>query len=234
MSFPNDPRPSKAIVKGLSLLLLLGAAVYLLRWAGLLDVLDTKWVDAKIRGHGAAGALLYVGASALCMALGAPRQLLCFLGGYAFGFTWGTALAAAASGLACLAATSTARLLGRDVVMRYLGRRVRQVDDFVGRRPFGMAVTIRFLPVGSNLITNLAAGVSRIPLWPFVLGSLVGYLPQTVVFTLFGSGVNVSSTIQIVLSVVLFLVSAGMGVSLYRRHRAERRQPPVEPFEDQG
>ncbi|MFW5837371.1 MAG: TVP38/TMEM64 family protein [Desulfovibrionaceae bacterium] len=223
MSLPRDTKPIKSVLKGLALLAILGVSVYLLRSAGLIDTLDTRWVDARIRGHGVSGAMLYIAVAGFFIALGAPRQLLCFLGGYAFGFAWGALLAAMASGLGCLVATVTARLLGRDVVVRYLGRRVRQLDDFVGARPFATAVTIRFLPVGSNLFTNLAAGVSRIPLWPFVLGSLVGYLPQTVVFALFGGGVNVSSTVQIALSVVLFLISAAMGVALYRRRRAERR-----------
>jgi uncharacterized membrane protein YdjX (TVP38/TMEM64 family) len=224
LNLNNGFRAIKPILKGLILLLILGASVYLLRWAGLLDVLDTRWVDAKIRGHGAAGALLYIAAAGLFMTIGAPRQLLSFLGGYAFGFFWGSALAILASGLSCLTASLIARLLGREVVLRYFGKKIRLVDDFVGARPFTTAMTIRFFPIGNNLIVNLAAGVSRIRLGPFVLGSLVGYLPQTIVFALFGSGVNVSSGLQVALSVVLFLVSSFLGLSLYRRRRAERRQ----------
>ena len=35
------------------------------------------------------------------------------------------------------------------------------------------------------------------------------------------SGVNVSSTAQIVLSVALFLAATALGLGMYRRHRAE-------------
>jgi len=233
LSSNNGSRPIKPILKGLTLLLILGVSVYLLRWAGLLDALDTRWVDARIRGHGAAGALLYVAVAGFFMTIGAPRQLLSFLGGYAFGFLWGAVLATLASGLSCLTASLAARFLGREVILRYFGKKIRRVDDFVGKQPFTTAMTIRFFPIGNNLIVNLAAGVSRIPLRPFVLGSLVGYLPQTIVFTLFGSGVNVSSGLQITLSVALFLVSSLLGLSLYRRRRAERRQASASQEEDE-
>jgi len=75
------------------------------------------------------------------------------------------------------------------------------------------------LPLGSNLVTCLAAGVSGVSALAFISGSAVGYLPQTIVFTLIGSGIEVDPEMRIGLSVVLFVVSGMLGVYLYRKHR---------------
>ncbi|MBN2141097.1 MAG: TVP38/TMEM64 family protein [Desulfovibrionaceae bacterium] len=214
------------VVKGLALLACLGLAVAFIRWAGIADTLSQAWFDSEIKGHGPLGVLTYIGLAAFLMALGMPRQIICFLGGYAFGFVLGTIWASLGSLLGCVLAVAFARFLGRDFVVHRFGPRLARVDAFLEKSPFATAMTIRFFPLGSNLLTNLAAGVSSIPLVPFVLGSSVGYLPQTIVFALFGSGVNVSSGARMALSVFLFLISAVLGIGLYRRHRAASGRRP--------
>lgn len=212
----------KPLLKGLAMLALMGLAVWALRWAGEQGVLsDRQWFDAHIRDHGAAGVLLYVAVAGVLTALGVPRQFLCFIGGYIYGFWWGLALATVGSGLGCGLAVGFARFFARDFVAYRFKGRVAKVDAFLRRDPLRMALIIRLLPLGSNLVTNLLAGVSSIPVRPFLAGSVLGYLPQTAVFALFGSGVNVSSMAQIGLSVALFLLATILGVSMYRRHRSE-------------
>ncbi len=212
----------RPVLKGLAMLALMGLAVWGLRWAGEEGILsDRQWFDAHIRNQGVLGVGLYVAVTGLLTALGVPRQFLCFIGGYIYGFVGGTLLGSLGSGLGCVLAVGFARFFARDFVLHRFGRRVARVDAVLRRDPLRMALIIRLLPVGSNLVTNLLAGVSSIPARPFVLGSILGYLPQTVVFALFGGGVNVSSVTQIALSVALFLLATALGVGMYRRHRAE-------------
>ena len=54
---------------------------------------------------------------------------------------------------------------------------------------------------------------------PFFLGSLLGYIPQTLVFALAGSGVDVGAAWRIGIAVALFLVSGVIGAWLYRKYR---------------
>ncbi|MFT5539807.1 MAG: putative membrane protein YdjX (TVP38/TMEM64 family), partial [Alphaproteobacteria bacterium] len=84
---------------------------------------------------------------------------------------------------------------------------------------FSTALLIRLLPVGSNLLTNLAAGVSGVRAVPFVAGSTLGYVPQTLIFALVGSGLHIEPALRIGASVVLFVVSGMLGVYLFRRYR---------------
>ena len=99
------------------------------------------------------------------------------------------------------------------------GARIKRIDDFLSASPFSMSLLVRLLPIGNNLATNLAVGVTNVRALPFLLGSLVGYIPQTMVFALIGSGVNVDPALRIGLAVALFLISGMIGVWLYRKYR---------------
>ncbi len=209
----------RLLLKGLVMIASLAAVGYGLKISGLGGILTQGWVDSQIKGHGLAGILLFVGLGSGLIAIGVPRQAVSFLGGYAFGLLQGLALASAATLLGCMLCFFYARLLGRELVLHQFAGKVRRIDDFLKDNPLSMAVLIRFLPVGSNLFTNLMAGVSSVPPLPFFAGSLLGYLPQTLVFVLLGTGVQVDPLLRIGASVALFLVSAVMGVVLYRRLR---------------
>ncbi len=209
----------KALIKGLTMLGVLALSVYLVRYAGLSEALDTKWIDDHVTSRGMTGVMLYVGIAAFFSAIGFPRQLICFMGGYAYGFALGALLGTIGTGLGCAFAFTYARLVGRSFIQSKFGARIQKVDDFLSRSPFNMALTIRFFPLGSNVITNLLAGVTSIPAIPFILGSTIGYLPQNIVFALFGSGVNVSSTMQMVMAVILFVLSTLLGFKIYQKYR---------------
>ncbi len=206
-------------LRGIILIVSLIALGYALKVGGLGSAIDESWIDTQIRGRGITGEVLFVVIGFLFTGVGLPRQIICFLGGYAFGFGLGTALGLLATTLGCIAAFGYARVLGRDFVASRFPRRVRKIDDFLHDNPLTMTLLIRLLPVGSNLVTNLAAGVSGVRGAPFIAGSALGYLPQTIIFALIGSGIALEPGLRIGVSVLLFVVSGAMGVYLYRTYR---------------
>jgi uncharacterized membrane protein YdjX (TVP38/TMEM64 family) len=102
------------------------------------------------------------------------------------------------------------------------GHRLRPLRDALAHSPFQATLALRLLPVGNNLALNLLAGMAGLSLWPFLAGSALGYLPQTVVFALLGKGIRVEGAWQLALAAALLLVSFGLGLWLLRRHRAAR------------
>ena len=221
---PSEPTARKSltgpVLKGLLMLVSLAALGLAVRALDLQHVLDERWVDEMVRGHGATGWLLLAGAGALIIALGLPRQLVAFLAGYAYGFLGGTALCTVSVAVGCALCFWYARFFGRDFVSRRFGRRVARVDEFLRKNPFQTTLVIRLMPVGSNLITNLVAGVSAVGAWPFLSATTLGSIPQTMVFALLGSGIQVDAAWRVGLSVVLFAASSILGVQLYRRNKA--------------
>jgi uncharacterized membrane protein YdjX (TVP38/TMEM64 family) len=83
-------------------------------------------------------------------------------------------------------------------------------------RPFAATLTLRLLPVGNNTLLNLLAGATGLRALPFLLASLIGYLPQTIVFVLAGSGTQLGRGTKLGVAFVLFAVSAWLGVLLLR------------------
>ncbi|MBM3565314.1 MAG: TVP38/TMEM64 family protein, partial [Alphaproteobacteria bacterium] len=206
------------VLRSAALFLSLAAIGGALHFSGLADAFNERWIDSAVRGQGWRGELLFVAAGAAFISVGLPRQMIAFLGGYAFGMIEGTLWAWLAAVLACIASFGYARVLGRQLVATRFPGRIRRIDDFLADNPLTMILLIRFLPVGSNLVTNLAAGVSKVSAPVFVGGSAIGYVPQTVVFALIGSGIAVDPGIRIAIGAVLFAASGALGVYLYRRY----------------
>jgi len=82
-----------------------------------------------------------------------------------------------------------------------------------------MALLIRLLPLGSNWMVNIAAGVSGVRSVPFFTGSALGYVPQMLIFSLVGSGARVDRFWQVAIAMVLFVIAAFLGGYLYRKYR---------------
>lgn len=212
----------KVLFSGLTLMATLIAAGFIIEMGLLDDWLSATWIDRAVRDHGLSGELLYLGVAGLATALALPRHVVSFLGGYAFGVGLGTALALIATEIGCVLSFFYARAIGRPLMSARLAARTRRVEDFLAGNPFSMTLLIRLLPVGNNFLTNIVAGVARVPARPFLLGSLVGYVPQTLVFALAGSGVDLGTAPRIVIAVLLFVVSGVIGTRLYRKYRHGR------------
>jgi uncharacterized membrane protein YdjX (TVP38/TMEM64 family) len=210
---------ARVILKGLALILSLALLGYLFKTSDLGNSVNEAWIDARVRGHGVNGALLFLLMGGLLTAIGLPRQIIAFLGGYAFSVGLGTLLGALAALLGCMLSFGYARLFAKGLLRDRLGERAGRFDRFIHDHPFSMTVLVRLLPVGNNLLTNLAAGISSIRARHFFAGTLLGYLPQTLVFALVGSGVHIAPALKLGLAVVLFLISGVLGAGLYRRFR---------------
>jgi uncharacterized membrane protein YdjX (TVP38/TMEM64 family) len=186
------------------------------------EVLNKNWVDVHIRNSGWSGMLVFLTIGALTSAVGAPRQMIAFLGGYAFGFVNGCLLSTLAVTLGCIGSFNFSRQLGRPMVNQRFAKKIQKVNRFLQDDPLSKTIVIRLLPVGNNLVTNLVAGVTQVKALPFVLGSCIGYVPQMAIFALMGKGIVVMSVWKIVLSAALFIISAALSLRLYKQYKAAR------------
>lgn len=217
-----SPFRPKLLLRGLILIATLIAVGLLIEKLGLRSMLETHWIDSQVRGRGLVGEALFVGVGLAFTAIGLPRQIVAFLGGYAFGLVIGTGLAVLATLGGAVLAFYYARFMGRSLLRPRFPERLRRLDSFLSENTATVAVLLRLAPFTNNLATNLAAGLSRARPLPFFAGSLAGYLPQTLVFALLGSGFEVQPQLRMGLSVLLFVGSSALGVWLWRRYRRSR------------
>jgi uncharacterized membrane protein YdjX (TVP38/TMEM64 family) len=210
---------------GLGTLLLCLAFGLIISNVGLFDAFNQTWIDRDIRDAGLSGAVYFLSIGALVTACGAPRQIVAFMGGYAFGFSLGALLATLAAILGCVAAFYFSRLFSRNI-LRSVSRRkfaiqANRVNHFLSQQPTRKTIIIRLLPVGSNIITNLVAGATDVSAKAFFIGSAIGYIPQMLVFALLGKGLLIGSEWKIALSVILLLISSLLSFSIYRKYQRE-------------
>lgn len=210
---------AKLVLRSVALFALLIGVGVLIKTTSLGDMLDKDWIDEAVRGHGIQGELLFLAVGAFFTAVGLPRQAVAFFAGYAFGVGLGTLIGVAAAALGCVTTFLVSRYLVRDLVIHKFPERLKRFDAFLSANTFTTTILIRFLPLGSNVLTNMLAGVSSVRISPFVAGSAVGYIPQMLIFAIAGSGFAVEPNLRLAASVVLFAVSGALGLWLYRRYR---------------
>ena len=221
----NTPEfQNSRISKYLPLLAALALLLLLPKLLGLAG-LNQEWLKEVCTTPGGYGPFIYLGLGATLVGVGFSRQVVCFLGGFVFGLTKGLALATLASGIGCLLAVGAARFFRRTFQRRF-GSRLDKVNGFLSKNSFHAAMAIRFLPVGSNLLTNIGAGVSQVSITGFFWGTMIGYLPQTVIFTIMGSGVGVSSYWMMGMGAVLMGASALLSRRMFQRYRREMVEQP--------
>ncbi|MDE8345342.1 MAG: VTT domain-containing protein [Acidocella sp.] len=166
---------------------------------------------------GVRGPAMFLLLATLLMAIGLPRQVPAFVAGYAFGPWYGSFIALVAQLLACSLDFIWARAIGQDFVRRRFGAKLKKTDAALAANPFLATLMFRLMPVGSNILLNLAAGLSSVPILPFLAGSAVGFIPQTIVFAIFGQGSAPSHAHMLILGGVMFVASAALGLVILRR-----------------
>ena len=88
---------ARALLKGLTFILSLALLGYLFKLTDLGNSINETWINENVRRHGLQGMLLFLMMGALFTGIGLPRQIIAFLGGYAFSVMLGTLLGALAA-----------------------------------------------------------------------------------------------------------------------------------------
>lgn len=200
-------------------IILLGSFVYPpARW-----VPTAQWGE-QLQGSGASGLLVFSASAIVATAVGLPRQMVAFIAGLAYGTMQGLLISLIAALLGCyLTMRFSKAFLSRWVTARF-PRMVSTLDRLLVRDAFLKVLILRLQPLGTNLLTNVCAGFTRVSQRSFLAASALGYIPQMLVFAMLGAGVRVGSSAQISISIVLMGVSLILAGYLYKKYGDESRE----------
>lgn len=163
------------------------------------------------------GALILTLILTPAMAVGLPRQIAALTAGFLFGASYGLLVAMISAIFACILTLLLARKLLAGIVQQRYPKPLTKVSHFFSHDTFLKALIIRLLPAGSNFLTNILAGTARSPVKPYVLGSALGFVPQMVIFSLMGAGLQVNGHQQLIVSIFLLGLALALGSYLYRK-----------------
>jgi len=150
-----------------------------------------------VRGAGAAGAAVYAAVYVLGTLMFFPGALLTLAAGFAYGPLWGTLIVWPTATLGSTLAFVTGRFVARDWVAARAARHPRfaALDHAVGRRGFRIMLLLRLSPLFPFNFLNYTLGLTSLKLGDYVLASLVGMLPGTILFVYLGSLVTSASAL---------------------------------------
>jgi phospholipase D1/2 len=156
-----------------------------------------------------------------------PRPLLTLVIVMTFGVLLGLVYATSGVLIAAVITYYAGRLLPKKTLQRLAGDALERAGKLLREHGVVAVFGSNMLPTPPFVVQNMIAGAVRIPLWKFMLGTLLALLPGMLAWTVFGDQINAAmedtSKINwwLVGAALLLLVAFTF---LARRHLAKRFQ----------
>ncbi|MEM7576344.1 MAG: VTT domain-containing protein, partial [Planctomycetota bacterium] len=201
---------------------------------------SAPWLGPWLAERGAAGVALYVAGFVLLAGFALlPTYAQAGLAGFAFGVAWGVP--------AALLGFTGASFLGYAIARRVAGDRLAEATDAEPRlaalrhallqgsfvRVLGMVTLLRLPPNSPFALTNLAFAGLKVPLPAFIVGTVLGMTPRTVVAVVLGASIeqfdkdnlgnNTALLIGLVVTVLVVVI-----ITVMARRVLDRVSPPEE------
>lgn len=210
---------SGSIVRSVGKLVVLVSALWCLHhFMPDAQTLSAAW-HRWLTGDPTMALLVFVIVGILFVAVGLPRQTLALVGGYVYGTFTGGVMALLITLAGSALTYAVARRLGRPRLQHRFPAQIAKVDGWTSDHVFAKTLALRLFPVGSNLATNIGAGIAHAPPGPYFLASLLGFIPQTAVFALSGTAVGDSSATHMIVAIVMLVVSIVIGAYVFKQWR---------------
>ncbi len=126
--------------------------------------------------------------------------ILSLAAGAIFGSIMGTVYANIAATLGATLAFLVTRYLLRDVVMNRFGSKLEGMNRELEERGFSYLLFLRLVPLFPFFLINLAAGLTRLPLRTFFLGTMLGIIPGGFVYVNAGASLATIDSLSGVVS----------------------------------
>lgn len=146
---------------------------------------------AFVRGNAAAAGASYVAAYALAVAFSVPGATVLTLAG---GFLFGTWLAAAYAVVGATAGAAAVFLAARSAFGGALRRRAGpwagRLESGFRKDAFSYLLALRLMPVFPFWLVNLVAALLDVPFGTYILGTMLGIIPGSLVYASIGNGLG--------------------------------------------
>ena len=211
------------ILVGVAVVAVLLGAYGILSWTGALTVFTGgPALERHVAELGYFGPLAIIGLLAAAIVLNPiPSAPIALVAGAAYGHLWGTIYVVIGAEIGALVAFAIARLVGHDVLKRWLGGRL-PLGSLTSQNTLMAAVfASRLLPFISFDLVSYAAGLTPLAPWRFAVATLAGIIPASFVLTHFGGEMASADARRITLAVLAY-------------PRADRRQGAPGPLPRQA
>ena len=157
--------------------------------------------------------------------------ILSLAAGAIFGAVTGTVYANIAATIGATLAFLVTRYLLRDAVLHRFGAKLEGMNRELETRGFNYLLFLRLVPVFPFFLINLAAGLTRLPLRTFVLGTMLGIIPGGFVYCNAGASLATITSLSAIASPRVLASFALLGLfalvpALYMKIKAKGERHP--------
>jgi uncharacterized membrane protein YdjX (TVP38/TMEM64 family) len=205
----------KAAIKASILLAFITLAVLVVRFTSLKEFLTEEAAGRFLKASGFWAPLLFILFYGAGICLFVPGTILTGLGAAIFGAYWGFLYVWVGAMLGASAAFWIGRTLGREFSASLIGDRLKRYDDAIERNGFAAVLYLRLVYFPFTVM-NFGMGLTRVRFRDYFLGTALGIIIGTFVFTFFiGTLRDVLSSgdwgqlfsFKVFFSVILFIFS---------------------------
>jgi phospholipase D1/2 len=143
-----------------------------------------------------------------------PVLLLIAATAATFGPWLGFAYAASGALASAIVTYGVGALIGARTLDSVMGPRLNRVRRSIARRGVLAVAAVRMVPVAPFTLVNLVAGASRIPLFDYILGTMIGMAPGLVLMSALGYQIFSIITHPTLTNVLLLLLAVVAWISL--------------------
>ncbi|WNV05639.1 VTT domain-containing protein [Candidatus Methylospira mobilis] len=203
------------LLKGGLLLILLGLGALVYFSPIRVWLAQGALIKAQLAQFGMAAPAVFTLCTAMLVAIGVPRLLLCSLAGVIFGFAWAITLTQIGTVLGAYCTFLFMRLHGRDYAFQHFPRLRRFSRKLEGHGLMSVLIA-RQLPV-NGFYNDIILALSPVSHRSFLAGTFIGFLPQGLTACLIGAGLIQADTTQGIQYMALALIlSLLLGLGLRR------------------
>jgi uncharacterized membrane protein YdjX (TVP38/TMEM64 family) len=143
-------------------------------------------------GHRALAVLVFMSLYVLTVAFSVPGAVwLTVAGGFLFGVVAGTAYTVVAATLGACAVFLAARYLVGDALRTKAGPGVRKLEAGFRQHALSYLLVLRLVPIVPFWLVNLVPALVGVSLRTFFVGTALGIIPGSLVYTSVGNGLGV-------------------------------------------
>ncbi|MFQ5743065.1 MAG: TVP38/TMEM64 family protein [Acidobacteriota bacterium] len=189
--------------------------------------LSAEAIQDYVLGFGILAPLVYIGIYAIGGLVLFPGAVLSISSGLAFGWKLGFLVVVLGSNLNANLAFALGKLLGRDLVELFAGRRLQRFDRKAADHGFKAIFFLRLVPLVPFEALNYGAGLSLIRWRHYAAATFLGMLPGNFAYVYLGGNLNYRSW-RFWLAMAALLLLAIVPFS-YRRLRPVASAPASRP-----
>ena len=157
-----------------------------------------------------------------------PRPLITLFAVLAYGPWWGFTIAMSGIVVSAIALYYTGRALREERLRKLTGDKFKRVTSAWRGNSLAASIAVCIAPVAPYMVVGMVAGASRIRLWHFLLGTILGMLPGTVATAMFANEISnaLDDPSKINYWVVALVVAVLVVFMFLSRHLLTRRTSP--------